>query len=225
MAVSRCGSGRAQRRMTVAVASLLVAATASCAPPPAPPAASPPAPRATRPAPLDASKPVLRICQALVQPVGSRIAVRGEFNGAAYSTTTLTLESVERCNSSGTGVVVASVWDREELARIADGLPPGKRVFHPVSVVILEGEIAKVEQESIVRLERSFKRPVVVLTRSIIRSMIPRFLAVLAPGALSGNSTDRIWPLIHSQLSTHASVHRSDDCRRLRPQEHRPLRH
>ena len=82
----------------------------------------------SRPAGLNNAR-VLNVCDAASQPIGSRVAVRGEFAGTDYSSqpTMFVLSSEGTCNTSGAGSIFANVWYRAEMARIADAVPRGKR--------------------------------------------------------------------------------------------------
>ena len=145
-------SVRLAARTTATVASMLVAVASSCA---------------SRPAPLDPSTPVLTICEAVLQPVGTRIAVRGRYFGYSVgpnNSSAIILESPspEKCHSLGAGRVIAELWDREELA-VGGTIVEGEI---EIGRTIVEGEIAKVEDLRIVTLKRS-----------IVRPMMPRFIA------------------------------------------------
>ncbi len=87
--------------------------------------------------------------------------MRGEFHGTDYGTfpTMITLASGDVCTQRGAGTVFATVWDRQEMARIANAQPRGKRApVTPGAILTVEGDVTKVDDGRFVTLDRSIVR-------------------------------------------------------------------
>jgi hypothetical protein len=103
----------------------------------------------------------MTVCEAALQPVGTRILVQGEFEGADYGAgMTITLGTRELCGERGVGLIFAELRNRDEKAKYANATPrsdrPGNE--HPGDLIVVEGDVAKVDDGRFTTLRYSIIR-------------------------------------------------------------------
>jgi hypothetical protein len=109
------------------------------------------------PSPLPDSAPTVDVCAAARQAVGSRIRVRGEFNGFGYDTESrlVVLSSDDICSARGAGSIFATLYDRSERSKIRNARPPGRRSRSgiPGTMLTIEGTVTRVEDGRFVHID------------------------------------------------------------------------
>jgi hypothetical protein len=106
---------------------------------------------------LAADAPIVTVCEAAGQAVGSRIKVRGEFSGTDHATTptTVTLVSEGVCNNQGGGLVFAEMLNPEQMAKVANAQPRRERPPRAAgAMLVIEGDVTKVDDGRFVHLAR-----------------------------------------------------------------------
>jgi hypothetical protein len=106
--------------------------------------------------PPNADGPILDVCAASKERVGSRIRVRGEFYGTLNpSAATLALLSDDECGDTGVGMIWAAVYDRREMSKVYAAEPRRYRSRTRGDTVTVEGTIEKIEWDRFVYLNES----------------------------------------------------------------------
>ncbi len=72
--------------------------------------------------PLPKEDPLLNICEAATEPLGSRVRLTGVFDGFGYETKSLrvTMKSNMLCNENGGGLAVATLVGNTEKDKLLD---------------------------------------------------------------------------------------------------------
>lgn len=86
------------------------------------------------------SLPTMTVCDAITQPVGKRIRVRGEFDGFTQEMTFLIL-STGVCNSKGAGMVWVELRANSEREKVYTLHPRNSRKQLPGDPVTVEGKV------------------------------------------------------------------------------------
>lgn len=99
----------------------------------------------------------LTVCEALGQPAGKRIRVRGEFDGFTYATKSRTFLIPSRgvCTSDGAGSVWVELQDASEREKVTRHKPRNNRKREPGDLVTVEGDVAPGRNARSVRLRRA----------------------------------------------------------------------
>ena len=98
------------------------------------------------PEPLHADAPVLSVCDAALESLGTRIAVRGEFDGGV-GRQSFFLRSEELCSERGAGLVLAETASEDEMSKVFTVNP--RRSYRPgglgSSLETFPGDLVTVE--------------------------------------------------------------------------------
>ena len=113
------------------------------------------------PAPLAENVRTVTVCEALTQPIGQRIRVRGEFGGFTYDTAsaTFSMSSPGVCTSEGAGVVWVELSDTSEREKVFRLRPRNDRARRAGDSVTVEGQVAADNHERSIRLLRATVSP------------------------------------------------------------------
>jgi hypothetical protein len=106
---------------------------------------------------LSMDAPVLTVCEAARSQVGSRIRIKGEFTGFDHATqaTTFSLASDGVCTDRGAGLIIATALTRDEMAKLANAQPRGRRPpITPGTIVEIQGDVMKIEDGRFVYVEQ-----------------------------------------------------------------------
>lgn len=96
--------------------------------------------------PAAVAGPTLDVCEAALEPIGSRIVVRGELITPGRSFT-LATSGPQLCNSHGAGLVFVDFFDDSERKRVYYSKPRPKRTPGVGDFVTVEGTIEKITEQ------------------------------------------------------------------------------
>jgi hypothetical protein len=112
-------------------------------------------------APTNQGLSALTVCEALAQPVGKRIRVKGEFDGFGYDlgSTTFKILSTGTCTTDGAGIVWVDLWNASEADKASRLQPRRNRQQLPGDAVTVEGEVVAERDSRSIRLRNAIVLP------------------------------------------------------------------
>jgi len=96
--------------------------------------------------PLPIDYQTVNICEAALEPIGTRVRVVGIYDGFGYETKSqrVFINSSILCDDVGAGIAIASLINRSEADKISS-LRPGERL-------IIEGTIEKIDEARFIEI-------------------------------------------------------------------------
>jgi hypothetical protein len=110
--------------------------------------------------PPKAHGPVLDVCAAASQPIGSRISIRGELTRSTYGTNGFILSSEQACSARGAASVFTTLLNEAESAKRATAQPRPRRSAGTGDFITIEATLDRVGDGRFLHVSKALVREV-----------------------------------------------------------------